>query len=162
MRVLHLIPLFLAVTFLAPAAAAETIEWTITGHNENGEYWFEVDGVEGRNPALSATAGDDVKVTFTNVGDQVHNVAFASPISKKTDIIGTEENRTLEFKIPTGASGAIEYVCEPHQALGMKGTLTVQGKEGEGAAEQKESPAASNILVALGVAGLALVLRRRG
>ncbi len=115
MRVTTIVSLLIAIAIFAPAASAATVEWTITGHNEDGEYWFEVDGLTGKNPMLNAKAGDDVTVVFNNVGSQVHNVAFASPISKKTEIIAGGENRTLSIRadkpIKRATSSVVSASC---------------------------------------------------
>ena len=88
---------------------------------------------------VTIKAGDGVK--FTMVSGGPHNVAFLDvPPAAKAQLmanmpnqmkeltspmmLNANENYTVSFaKVP---AGAYNYHCEPHAAMGMKGTITVQ------------------------------------
>ena len=88
---------------------------------------------------VTIKAGDGVK--FTMVSGGPHNVAFLDvPPAAQAQLmanmpnqmkeltspmmLNANENYTVSFaKVP---AGAYNYHCEPHAAMGMKGTITVQ------------------------------------
>jgi plastocyanin len=88
---------------------------------------------------VTIKAGDGVK--FTMVSGGPHNVAFLDvPAAAKAQLmanmpnqmkeltspmmLNANENYTISFaKVP---AGAYNYHCEPHAAMNMKGTITVQ------------------------------------
>ena len=84
-------------------------------------------------------AGDGVK--FTMVSGGPHNVAFLDvPAAAKAQLMANMPNQMKELTSPMMMNpnenytvsfakvtpGAYNYHCEPHAAMGMKGTITVQ------------------------------------
>ena len=88
---------------------------------------------------VTIKAGDGVK--FTMVSGGPHNVAFLDvPAASKSQLMANMPNQMKELTSPMMmnpnenytvsfakvAPGAYNYHCEPHAAMGMKGTITVQ------------------------------------
>lgn len=81
--------------------------------------------------AVTAQPGDTVR--FTQGGAMPHNVDFkATPAgatlgAAKTGKFLTKAGETYDLVIDARfPAGAYQFACTPHEALGMKGTLTVQ------------------------------------
>ncbi|MBK6424413.1 MAG: cupredoxin domain-containing protein [Gemmatimonadetes bacterium] len=81
--------------------------------------------------SVTVTAGDTVR--FTQTGVMPHNVDFkaAPPAATlgvaKTGPFLTKAGQTYDLVIDGRfPAGAYQFACTPHEALGMKGTLTVQ------------------------------------
>ena len=144
----------LVLAVAAPAAGDKTFE--VKGNTAGDDYFFEVDGLDGRNPTLNVEAGEKVTVNFETVDDQVHNFQIDGIQGATTEIVGSAEGvQTVTFTIPASAAGkTLEYYCLPHKGLGMKGEMKVAG----GAAPEtpKNSPGFEGAL-ALAAVGLALV-----
>ena len=122
----------------APAAGAvakapatgKTVEVKMIGDGQT--YKFE--------PAnVTLKAGDGVK--FTMVSGGPHNVAFLDvPAASKSQLMANMPNQMKELTSPmmmnpnenytvsfaNVAPGTYNFHCEPHAAMGMKGTITVQ------------------------------------
>jgi plastocyanin len=122
----------LAFVLLAPVTSAQDApgdgvpaEFTVTGHDApDGEMWFEVEGLEGRNPPLVLEPGVTYTVTFINEGpDLVHNLHFGEPIGAATEILPVGMQEVITFTVPEDASGVDEYWCDPHLTMGMVGPL---------------------------------------
>ena len=88
---------------------------------------------------VTIKAGDGVK--FTMVSGGPHNVAFLDvPAGSKAQLMANMPNQMKELTSPMMMNpnenytvsfakvtpGAYNYHCEPHAAMGMKGTITVQ------------------------------------
>ena len=88
---------------------------------------------------VTIKAGDGVK--FTMVSGGPHNVAFLDvPAAAKAQLMANMPNQMKELTSPMMMNpnenytvsfakvtpGAYNYHCEPHAAMGMKGTITVQ------------------------------------
>lgn len=152
---------FAALLLVAPAAAREL---KVAAHDDGIQFWFEVEGVSGRNPTLQADPGETLDIQLSNPGTSPHNL-------KITGVGGTPcctaagglANATLT--LPT-APQAIRYFCEAHPNLGMEGILNVgtPAPASTPAAQGSTSGSAGASLPALlALAGLAvaLALRRR-
>lgn len=88
------------------------------------EYHFEP-------AAVTVGAGDTLR--FTQTGAMPHNVDFkAAPAvaalgAAKTGPFLTKPGQTYDLVIDGRfPAGGYQFACTPHEALGMKGTLTVQ------------------------------------
>ncbi len=80
---------------------------------------------------VTAQPGDTLR--FTQGGAMPHNVDFkatpagASLGAAKTGKFLTKAGETYDLVIDARfPAGAYQFACTPHEALGMKGTLTVQ------------------------------------
>ena len=88
---------------------------------------------------VTLKAGDGVK--FTMVSGGPHNVAFLdTPAASKSQLMANMPNQMKELTSPmmmnpnenytvsfaNVAAGTYNFHCEPHAAMGMKGTITVQ------------------------------------
>ena len=78
------------------------------------------------NPAnITITKGEKIRLTFTNVGSQFHNLII-NGIDVKTKTVATGKSDTIEFT--ASESGSFTFFCEigNHQSLGMEGELRVE------------------------------------
>ncbi|MDX2193873.1 MAG: plastocyanin/azurin family copper-binding protein [Gemmatimonadales bacterium] len=123
----------------APEAAAPAPAATGTTHKvemvlDGGKYLYK--------PAELAIKAGDV-VEFVNVSGGPHNVQFdAAKIPAGADkvldagmgekmgplagALIAEPNASYKVSFANAPAGAYEYFCLPHQAMGMKGKITVQ------------------------------------
>lgn len=151
----------LALATIAAPAAAEAKSFNIKGIGQDGEFYFEVEGLAGKNPMIALSAGDEVTITYTTESN-VHNLHVGAPVNKQTQILGAEKSETLTFTVP-GTVSKLEYWCDPHKVSNnMLGVMTVAGgtpppTDDE---ESKDTPGFGAPLVALALA-LAVVLVRR-
>lgn len=123
-----------AAPAMAPAAAATGTTIDVKMELVGSTYKYD--------PAtITAKAGDVVK--FHNVSGGPHNVAFdaagipagssaavdaALGATKMGPLMGalvTEANAVIEFPTAGLPAGTYNFHCTPHQALGMKGVLTI-------------------------------------
>lgn len=164
------------IVAVAPAATGQTpqpTEFTVTGHDEGGEFWFEVEGNEERNPEIVLAAGEEYTVTFENVGQQVHNLHFGGGIDEATELLQAGQSATLTFTAPDEIGEDAFYWCDPHRGLGMEGPLSVtaaapggnetNGNETDGEEAGNGTPGFGAVaaLAAVAAVGLALASRRR-
>jgi plastocyanin len=105
---------------------------------EAQEYWFEIEGLDGRNPDLELTPGVTYTVNMENVGDEPHNLRFPEPIDVATEIIGPGESDSITFTVPEDAEGEDEYWCDVHLVLGHVGTLRFTAAEDPSPPEDPE------------------------
>lgn len=151
---LRFVPLALLATalVLAPAASAATQEVTLKA---KATTWA--------NPEITVTKGDTIVVHWENdVGvNGFHNLhitgtSCTEKSSCKTDPTSSPAaNDTLTFVMD---KDRIEFLCDVH-ATTMKGAFVVAGA---GKPEEKaKTPGFEAALVALGLAGVALVMRRK-
>ena len=89
---------------------------------------------------LTIKAGDGVKWTMVSGGP--HNVAFQNvPAAAKPQLMANmtdqssgelsskmfmQPNESMTISFANVAAGKYDYVCTPHLAMGMKGSITVQ------------------------------------
>ncbi|HLL82961.1 MAG TPA: plastocyanin/azurin family copper-binding protein, partial [Longimicrobium sp.] len=77
---------------------------------------------------LTVKKGDVIR--YVSEGNAVHNVSFpADQNPGKSNLPGAgpfkANGETYELQVAMDA-GTYNYQCDPHAAMGMKGTLTVQ------------------------------------
>lgn len=80
---------------------------------------IEMQGMKFKPDKITVKKGDDI--VFTNKESMQHNVVspqnkIRSPFLKKGDT----------FKIKAEKLGKIDYYCEPHKAMNMKGVINVE------------------------------------
>jgi plastocyanin len=127
-----------------PAAPAAQPAGGGTGTVHTVEMLLTNDGQYVYRPAsLTIRVGDTVR--WLNVSGFPHNVAFyqdqipqgaaqflsaAMPAEGKLGPMSgrlmTQPNETYEITFSGAPTGTYNYFCTPHEALGMKGTLTIQ------------------------------------
>lgn len=123
-----------------PAAAVTGQTHEVQMVLENGQYKYVPD-------KITAKVGDAVK--FINVSGFPHNISFkpeqiaddveatlaqnmpanAYGMAKMGPTIGpllTQANQTYTVSLAGMKAGEYPFVCTPHEAMGMKGTLTIQ------------------------------------
>lgn len=152
----------LALATIAAPAAAEAKSFNITGIGQDGEFYFEVEGLAGKNPTIALSAGDEVTITYTTESN-VHNLHIGEPVNKQTQILGAEKSETVTFTVPSTVS-KIEYWCDPHKVSNnMMGIMTIAGGTPPPTSneESKSTPGFGAPLVALALAGAVLLLRRK-
>lgn len=72
---------------------------------------------------LQAKPGQKLVIRFRNEGNTLHNFSIGElGVSRDADI-----KKTSTLTITPTAAGTLTFVCKYHEALGMKGTLTVAG-----------------------------------
>lgn len=115
-------------------AAPEPIEIVLEGVQEGSAAYFR--GADGKkNPALTVLPGQQVTFRFKSIVG-VHNLNIAG--KDKTALLSDGEEATLVWTAPA-EGGRVEYWCDPHKAIGMKGVIQVGaapapsggGEEGE-------------------------------
>ncbi len=122
----------------------------MTASDAGGRYWFEVEGLSGRDPDVHIEPGARVTIHLFNNGTSPHNF-WVSALGGVPCCVAPGERGEGSFIAPT-ADTNVAYVCQPHEAMGMKGTFVV----GEGADQTTPAPF---LLAPLAVA-LALSLRK--
>ena len=78
------------------------------------------------NPAsITIAKGEKIRLTFTNVGSQFHNLVI-NGLNAKTKAIAAGKSDTIEFT--ASESGSFSFFCGigNHQSLGMEGELKVE------------------------------------
>ena len=117
---------FVLLLALLPAAAAETQTVTVTQSGDGSSYYFE--------PAvLQVAVGDTVVFVW---GNGSHNVAQASDgeaVSYESGFRSGDPQAGGNWTLPaeyTTVDGTLEYLCEPHVMMGMRGSIII----GSGAA----------------------------
>ena len=123
------------------AAAGSATAAAVTGTTHEVRMIGDEKGYRFEPANLTVKAGDGVK--FLMVSGGPHNVAFdeasipaagkdqlaanipnaASPLSTQMYMNPNEE---VVISFANVAAGTYNYVCTPHQAMGMKGAITVQ------------------------------------
>jgi len=145
MKVLSFALLIAAGMSLALPALAATSTVSLTADNKFAP----------ANPSVSV--GDTVEFKW---GGGFHDVVFADGAKSgaPTDDTGVLYSRTFD------GGGTFKYICTVHEALGMKGAITVAAASGDTTAtttaESLQMPH-SSVLVVVGMAGLLIVRRLR-
>lgn len=172
MRTIALLALAALVAAAAPASAA-ALTWNIETHDQ----FFTAEGVAGNNPTLSAAPGDTVNVTVVQKGNLPHNFVvrgLGNPRAPASGFLLTpDQNATVTFTVPEGATGEVEYVCEAHPTT-MTGKIQIQGADdggddgmddgnddGEDATGGDDTPALGILGVAVALVGAVLLFRRK-
>ncbi len=146
------------------AASAKAVTFNVTGHFENNEFFFMIQGLEGKNPKIPVTAGDDVTIVYKTVSN-VHNFYVSAPINKKTAILTDDKPaETITFTIPADMGGkTIDYWCEPHKGI-MQNVFEVASDPNAPApskANEAKSPGFEAVVALSAVALAVVALRRR-
>lgn len=153
-----------AIGAAAGPAAAAAKSFTAMGTQADGEFFFEFEGVDGRNPTVTLDPGDEVTITFTST-EGVHNLHVVGlGIDEKTDTLQAGDAASvLTFTVPADAAGKkIDYWCDPHKGLNMAGVFQVSGEAAPGDGDStKEAPGVEAGLLALAALGAALLVSRR-
>lgn len=146
----------LALILTLPGAHATRGELGVTAHDNGYEFWFEVEGVAGRNPEVRVEPGARVTVRFTNDGTSPHHFRIGPPVDDELECcVGPGGGASFTFEAPFDA-GHVAYWCEPHRSLGMEGRLAV--------AAAPEEPSRSlpwPLAVTLAAAAAAALARKR-
>lgn len=100
----------------------------VTGHDDGAsEYWFTTAelGEEVENPPILLKPGFTYEVTFTIAEGAAtdHDWNVGAPVNANTSLISPGETDTVNFTVPSNATGTLPYWCQPHRALGMEGTV---------------------------------------
>jgi plastocyanin len=111
-----------AQTTVAPAAHVVIVQLVLR-NNPSVPFAFEPSSVQ-------VQQGDTIR--FTEAADAVHNVRFikqapgaklgAAAVGPFLSKVGETYSLVIDSRF---AVGKYEYVCDPHQMLGMKGTMIV-------------------------------------
>ena len=117
----------LALALLAstlPAGAAGPHEIRVTAHDDGGEAWFTVEGLEGRNPDIVVAAGEEVHLVLTNAGTLAHSFR----IQEGAGVPCCVAPGKVGYANFTAPPAPIEkrYFCQPHEGRGMAGRLIVR------------------------------------
>ena len=124
-----------AETAAVPAGGEGGTLHTVEMNGDGTAFWFEPE-------ALTIAAGD--RVSWVNVDGTAHNVKFYEDqipagahavleAAMGTDVLGplngpfvTAVDATYEMSFAGAPAGEYNLVCFPHEALGMKMSLTVE------------------------------------
>jgi hypothetical protein len=136
-----------------PSGGKGPREIRVTAHDAGGEAWFTVEGLEGRNPDIVVTAGEEVRLVLANDGTLAHSFRIREGAGVPC-CIGPGQVAYANFTAPP-APIEQRYLCQPHEGRGMGGRFIVEAAEERGAA----GPAAAAVLALLGAAAAAA--RRR-
>lgn len=91
-------------------------------------FWFTVDGMEGKDPTLNLTPGEDVTIAFTNAGDRPHQLQLGAPIDQGTGLVEPNGTAALSFRVPANVTtAATGYWCALHKPIGMAGAVSLGG-----------------------------------
>lgn len=104
----------------APATGAADYTIAMLG-NASGSYHFDIKD-------LSLTAGKSYTVKVTSDAE-LHTWSIKDPNTPgkylaDSGFVAPNQSATVQFTAP--AAGTYDLVCIPHEALGMKGTITVK------------------------------------
>lgn len=121
---LILVAIFMVLmTGSAQGQEDETREIHVTAMSVGELYWFKVEGVDGRNPAIHLEPGDRVELTLDNNANTAHNIRFGPPLDQEMPLLEPGEQDTLTFLVPLSVEGESSYWCQPHRSLGMSGRV---------------------------------------
>jgi len=111
---------------LLPAAVAETQTITVTQSGDGSSYYFE--------PAvLQVAVGDTVVFVWQNGSHNIAQASDAEAVSYESGFRSGDPQVGGNWTLPaeyTAADSTLEYLCEPHVMMGMRGSIIV----GSGAA----------------------------
>jgi plastocyanin len=82
--------------------------------------------VEGDNPTLTLTAGEEYTIAWTNENGAFHNFVIETEDGSKpveTELMSDQgQTQSVTF---TATEGMTTYYCDPHQTLGMGGSIDI-------------------------------------
>lgn len=135
----------LLLAFALPlASAAEETTIRLFAHDEGHDVaWFEVEGVEGRNPEIALVAGSRVTFVLENRGSVEHNLHLPDPPGGVTRLVAPGETRTITVDVPANATGRALYWCDPHRQIGMSGDIVFRAPPPTPAPSSDPTPSAS-------------------
>jgi plastocyanin len=130
-----------AATTPAPGAATAVAPAPITGKTHEVKMYGDAKGYRYEPAELTIKPGDGVKYVMVNGAP--HNVAFTSvtdpavkaqldanmPGTKMGELSGPmlmQPNEAYTVSFGNIPAGKYDYICIPHAAMNMKGTITVQ------------------------------------
>lgn len=155
----------LALAALLLVVPAQGRSLNVAAHDDGIQFWFEVEGLAGRNPTIPSDPGETLAIQLSNPGTSPHNIKITgvggTPCCTQA---GGMAEATLTLP---NAPQAIRYFCEAHPNLGMEGILNVGTPTAASSTPAATAPtsgsAGASLPALLGLAGLAvaLVLRRR-
>ena len=133
MRSLFLLPLLLSFsvpaiaeskTYIINVSAEDYRNYILNGFDRNGS-------VSGNDPTVTVTAGDTINFSISAPGHPFYiKTSYVggsgSQVSTGT-ITGTQgtTNSTLSWNTSGVSAGTYYYVCSPHAAFGMGGSIVV-------------------------------------
>lgn len=152
-RALAALAVLATVSALAPGADARqpTPAFNVTAHDDGLAFWFEVDGLPGRNPTIPVDPGATVTIHLRNNGTVRHDF-WAHPLGGVPCCLEPGATGNGTFIAPMSDTG-IPYHCTLHKGAGMAGRFTV----GAGVDTKTPLPA----WAAFGGVALAALLRFR-
>lgn len=111
--------------------AGETIPTGVTENTENNqtprvkEVTVIGNDYSFNPPNIPVKAGEPVRITFKNEGEEMHNLMI-NGLNKKTNTIGSGQVDVLEFTAPS--NGIYEFICSVgnHRTQGMIGKIIVE------------------------------------
>lgn len=114
-------------------------EYVFNAHDEDGRFWWTVEGIEGRNPTVPIPPSTEITLRVRNAGSTTHNLQVqGATASEYVNAPGDE----VVYKFTSPASGSVPYWCVPHKTAGMGGNFRVvvpgEAPAGGGGAEQEE------------------------
>ncbi|ELY79591.1 plastocyanin/azurin family copper-binding protein [Natrinema gari] len=106
--------------------SGKTIKLKSKAQSWEGVAPSQIEGVE--NPDLSLAEGEKYTIEWVENAGGTHNLAVyddsqksvAGPTKKTND---SKPGLSVEFK---ASSDTVEYVCQPHYKVGMKGSIELQ------------------------------------
>jgi len=125
----------------------ETVEVTV---GPNGENVFGPESVQ-------VKPGTTVKFVWDSPGHNVHatSVPDGADWDVQTEITGPPKEYEYTFDGPTGE---YEYVCDPHEAVGMVGTIVVTENPSEDEGYQTLVPDSAKTLAVAAVGSMTSIL----
>jgi plastocyanin len=152
--------LFLAVAPVQAQTAKTSFD--LETHATGGAYFFTLQGATDHNPTLTVPANTQITVTIHNTGGAdatAHNFCDSYD-SKCSEYVSADgDTQTLKF---TSGAGSGTYWCLPHKSSGMTGSFQIEGQQATSTpATTKGSPGFELVGLAVALAGVALLLRRK-
>jgi hypothetical protein len=93
----------------------------VVARDDGLRFWFEVDGIAGKNPRITVPQDTPILFRFENQGTVEHNVRLG-PTGEGIACCSPPGGRA-SFEVMRVSPNAREYFCEPHYDLGMMGKL---------------------------------------
>ena len=166
MRVLATTLIVLGLALAALPATAQTsgqTSFTLTAKAKGGDYvWADANGRE--NPTLTVPASQEITIVAQqdDQGGIPHNIKVGNQAPSANF---QDAGDSVEYKFTSPASGTVQYICTIHPGT-MKGTISVAGADGGsgngGETGDNDSPSLGVLGALVALAGVALLLARRG
>lgn len=132
----------------APSPTAAQTDLFVTAFDDGLSFWFEVDGVAGRNPDIRVAPGAEVRIHFRNNGTVPHDF-WVTALGGIRCCVAPNGTAEATVHMPMQDT-AVSYLCHPHEATGMKGRFVV----GSGPDTKTPWPLVGGLLALLVVAGV--------